>query len=87
MIFGNFVAEQFAPDILQTLKYATQKIYSLILRKHLLPRFRDCRLCDVTRAAVQQFVTGKLEDGYAWRTTNHLRTLLSKVMGTAVSWN
>lgn len=47
MTFGTFVAEQFIPDILPTLKYATQKIYSLILRKHLLPRFHDCRLCDI----------------------------------------
>lgn len=37
MTFGTFVAEQFEPDILPTLKYATQKIYSLILRTHLLP--------------------------------------------------
>jgi integrase len=87
MTFGTFVAEQFVPDILPTLKYATQKSYSMILRKHLLPRFRDCRLCDITRAAVQQFTTAKLKDGYAWETTDHLRTLLSKVMGTAVSWN
>ena len=87
MSLGTFVTKQFGPDILPTLKYATQKIYSLILRKHLLPRFRDCRLCDITRAEVQQFITGKLKDGYAWETTNHLRTLLSKVMGTAVSWN
>jgi len=87
MTFGTFVAEQFEPDILPTLKYATQKIYSLILRKHLLPRFRDCRLCDVNRAEIQQFVTAKLKDGYAWETTSHLRSLLSKVMGTAVSWN
>jgi hypothetical protein len=85
MTLGTFVPKQFEPDILPILKYATQKIYSLILRKHLLPRFRDCRLCDITRAEVQQFVTGKLKDGYAWETTNHLRTLLSKVMGTAVS--
>ena len=76
MTFGTFVAEQFEPDILPTLKYATQKIYSLILRKHLLPRFRDCRLCDIKRAEVQQFVTSKLKDGYAWETTSHLRTCL-----------
>jgi integrase len=87
MTFGNFVAEHFEPDILPTLKYATQKSYSLLLRTHLLPRFRDSRLCDIARAEVQQFVTSKLKDGYAWETTNHFRTLLSKIMGTAVSWN
>lgn len=87
MTFGNFVAERFEPDILPTLKYATQKSYSLLLRTHLRPRFRDSRLCDITRAEVQQFITGKLKDGYAWETTNHFRTLLSKIMSTAVSWN
>jgi len=87
MTLGTFVAQRFEPDILPTLKYATQKIYSLILRTHLLPRFRDCRLCDITRAEVQRFVTSKLKDGYAWETTNHFRTLLSKIMSTAVSWN
>ena len=87
MTFGNFVAEHFEPDILPTLKYATQKSYSLLLRTHLLPRFRDSRLCDITRAEVQQFITSKLKDGYAWETTNHFRTLLSKIMSTAVSWN
>lgn len=87
MTFGNFVAERFEPDILPTLKYATQKSYSLLLRTHLLPRFRDCRLCDITRAGIQQFVTSKLKDGYAWETINHFRTLMSKIMSTAVSWN
>jgi integrase len=87
MTLGNFVAQRFEPDILPTLKYATQKVYSLILRTHLLPRFRDCRLCDITRAEVQQFITSKLKGGYAWETTNHFRTLLSKIMSTAVSWN
>jgi integrase len=51
------------------------------------PRFRGCRLCDITRAEIQQYLVGKLKDGYAWETTHHLRSLLSKVMGTAVSWN
>jgi integrase len=60
---------------------------SLLLRTHLLPRFRDSRLCDITRAEVQQFITGKLKDGYAWETTHHFRTLLSKIMSTAVSRN
>jgi hypothetical protein len=36
---------------------------------------------------VQQFVTGKSKDGYAWETTDHLRNLMSKIMSTAVSWN
>ena len=53
----------------------------------LLPRFRDSRLCDITGAEVQPFLISKLKSGYAWETTHHLRSLLSKVVGTAVDWN
>jgi integrase len=34
----------------------------------------------------QHSVTGRLKNGYAWETTNHFQTLLSKIMSTAVSW-
>jgi hypothetical protein len=75
MTFGAFVAQQFEPGILPTLKYATQKSYGFLLRKHLLPRFRNIRLCDIRRAEIQQYLIEKLKQGYAWETTNHLRNL------------
>lgn len=84
MPFAVFVTEHFEPAVLPTLKHATREIYSFLLRKHLLPRFRDSRLCDITRAEIQRFLIEKLKNGYAWETTDHLRSLLSKVIGTAV---
>jgi len=65
MTFGSFVAEQFEPGILPTLKNATQKSYHFLLRKHLLPGFRDCRLCDIRRAEIQQHLIDKLKQGFA----------------------
>jgi len=35
----------------------------------------------------QPFLIGKLKNGYSWEMTHHLRSLLSKVIGTAVDWN
>jgi len=87
MSFETFVTEHFEPVVLPTLKHATQEIYSFLLRKHLLPRFRDTRLCDLTRAEIQRYLVEKLKNGYAWETVAHLRSLLSKVSGTAVDWN
>jgi len=87
MLFSKFVAEYFEPGVLPTLKFATREIYSLLLRKHLTPRFGDHRLCDISRVEVQQYLLEKLKEGFAWETTNHLRHLLSKVMGTAVNWD
>lgn len=87
MLFSKFVAECFEPGVLPTLKFATQAVYSALLRKHLTPRFGDQRLCDITRIEVQHYVLEKLKQGFAWETANHLRNLMSKVLGTAVSWD
>src|SRR2546426_3761443 len=86
-LFSQFIAECFQPGVLPTLKFATREIYSLLLRKHLIPRFGGHRLCDISRVEVQQYLLEKLGQGFAWETTNHLRHLLSKVMGTAVIWD
>ena len=87
MLFSKFISECFEPGVLPTLKFATQEIYSFLLRKHLTPRFGDQRLCDISRVETQQYLLEKLKQGFAWETTNHLRNLMSKVLGTAVSWN
>ena len=87
MLFSKFVSECFEPGVLPTLKFATREVYSALLRKHLTPRFGDQRLCDITRIEVQHYVSEKLKQGFAWETANHLRNLMSKVLGTAVSWD
>jgi integrase len=53
----------------------------------LIPRFGGHRLCDISRVEVQQYLLEKLKQGFACETTNHLRHLLSKAMGTAVNWD
>jgi len=83
---AQFVAAQFEPGVLPTLKFATQEIYSLLLHKHLLPPFGDQRLPEISKEEVQRFVLEKLRQGLSWETVDHLRHLLSKVLGTAVSW-
>ena len=87
MLFSKFITECFEPGVLPTLKFATQEIYSFLLRKHLTPRFGDQRLCDISRVEIQHYLLEKLKHGFAWETTNHLRNLMSKVLGTAVTWN
>jgi integrase len=87
MLFSKFIADYFEPGVLPTLKFATQEIYSLLLCKHLIPRFGEHRLCDISRVEIQHYLLEKLKQGFAWETTNHLRHLLSKVLGVAVTWD
>jgi len=53
----------------------------------LTPRFGNQRLCDISRVEIQHYLLEKLKQGFAWEITNHLRNLMSKVLGTAVAWN
>jgi len=69
------IAACFELGMLPTLKFATREIYSLLLRKHLIPRFGGHRVCDISRVEVQQYLLEKLKQGFAWEITNHLRHL------------
>lgn len=84
--FGSFVAERFEPTALPTLKQSTRESYQVLLRKHLVPRFGKYQLREINRAEIQRFVLDKLQQGLSWESGNHLRNLLSKVLGTAASW-
>ncbi len=45
MHFRDFVYSQWEPAILPTLKFATQRNYRHLIRRHLLPFFGDQPLC------------------------------------------
>ncbi len=83
----DFVQKDWEPVVLPTLKYATQRHYKYVLNSHLIPAFGDRRLSDISREAIQAFLTAKLRDGLAWETVHHLRCGLSKVLGAAEEWN
>lgn len=85
--FEQFTREHFEPGVLPTLKFSSQQLYRVLLRKHLLPAFGNRRLGEISRAEVQMFVLEKLRQGLAWEGANKLRNLLSKVLGTALSWS
>jgi len=60
-------------------------MYGYLAGKHLLPFFGSRRLCDLSRLDVQDFINLKQRESYAPKTLRHLRNLLSKVFGVALS--
>jgi len=60
MQFREFVHSQWEPAILPTLKFATQRNYRHLVRRHLFPAFGDQPLCDINRQHIQGFVTDKM---------------------------
>src|SRR6266576_1349815 len=78
----DFVQE-WEPQVLPTLKYATQRHYKYVVQTHLLPVFGNVQLRLISREAVQNFLAARLKQGLSWRTVRHLRTVLGTILATA----
>jgi hypothetical protein len=81
------LAQQWEVDVLPTkYKHSTQKNHQHIMEKHLLPRFGDLALSDVTTQAIQTHVTHLTKAGYAPKSTDHIHDVLSAILRSAVKW-
>jgi integrase len=67
-------------------KHSTQKNHRHIVKKHLVPRFGDVAIADITRQEVQAYMARLVSDGYAPRSVDHIHDVLSAVLRTAVKW-
>jgi integrase len=82
----DFWHRYFVPEMLPTLKVSTRKLYSSLASKHLVPYFGPLKLSEIQRVQIQHFVIEKQKLSYSVQTLAHLRDLLSKILGTAMSW-
>ena len=57
-----------------------------MLRKHLLPRFGDMGLSEITRQEIQVYVAHLTQAGYAPKSIDGVHDVLSAVLRTAVKW-
>ncbi len=81
------LADQWLADVLET-KYrrSTQKNHRHIMEKHLVPRFGDLELSDVTTQTIQTYVTHLIKAGYAPKSIDHIHDVLSAVLRSGVKW-
>jgi aminoglycoside/choline kinase family phosphotransferase len=61
------LAAEWQAHVLPMYKHSTQKNHRHILEKHLLPRFGDMAIVNVTRQEVQAYVAHLVSSGYAPR--------------------
>jgi len=86
MAFGTFTETQWQTLVLPTLKLSTQHGYKNVLRKHVLPYWRDWRVRDIGRQVVQQWVAEKFRQRQGWQTVRNSWVLLSGILETAVEY-
>jgi integrase len=81
------LAEQWQLDVLPTkYKRSTQKNHRHIMEKHLIPRFGELALRDVTTPAIQTYVTHLIQTRYAPKSIDHIHDVLSAILRSAVKW-
>lgn len=80
------LAGEWDSSVLPMYKHSTQKNHRHILKKHLLPRFGDSRIVDVTRQEIQVYVAHLNQASYAPKTIDHIHDVLSAILRTAVKW-
>ncbi|MGB7846203.1 MAG: hypothetical protein WBL63_11350 [Candidatus Acidiferrum sp.] len=84
--YADYIAQDWIPVVLPTLKYATQKHYRCILDVHLVPAFGKARLCEIKREWIQSLLATKFSAGLAWKTVKHIRGVLGRTLSTAEDW-
>ena len=84
--FGTFVEEQWKALVLPTFKASTQHGYKTVLNVHVLPAWRDWRLRDIERLAIQQWVADKFRQQTGWQVVRNAWVLLSSILETAVEY-
>jgi hypothetical protein len=79
---------QWERDVLPTkYKHSTQKNHRHIMQKHLLPRFGELAMCEVTTPVIQAYVTHLIqEEGYSLKWIDHILDVLSAVLRSGVKW-
>ncbi len=80
------IATEWETTVLPMYKHSTQKHRRFMLKKHLLPRFGDKALCEITRQEIQVFVAHLIHQEYAPESIDHVHDVLSAILRTAVKW-
>lgn len=84
--FAAFVETQWKLLALPNFKASTQHGYKTVLRVHVLPAWRNWRLRDIERLAIQGWVSDKFRRGVGWQVVRNAWTLLSSVLESAVEY-
>ena len=83
--FGEFAEREWKTLVLPTFKLSTQQGYRMMLQKHLVPYWREWRLCDIGRLDVQQWVA-EVRQQLAWQTVRNAWIVLSSILDAAMEY-
>lgn len=80
------LANQWQTTVMPMYKPSTQKNHRHILSRHLMPRFGNRAVAQITRQEIQAYVAHLAHAGYAPKSIDHMHDVLSAILRTAVKW-
>jgi integrase len=84
MTFEKFAKDHWQPGTVLALKPSSARIYQFNLDRYVIPTLGTLRLCDVSRATIQNLLLVFKRKGYSTSTLHGIRVTVSKVLQTAV---
>jgi len=84
--FSDFVESVYRPVDMPTFAKSTRDRYDSVIRRHLLPVFKEVCLRDVTALAVQRYVSGLAVSTLAHESKDKIRDVLASIMNSAVRY-
>ena len=82
--FKEYATIWITVDVPALCKESTAEIYSWMLQNHVLPGFGDCKVTDITRGNVKDFLLGKINEGYSKSIIDQLKNMVSCVLSKAM---
>ncbi|NWF85697.1 MAG: site-specific integrase [Bryobacteraceae bacterium] len=85
-LFMTFVKDTYVPAIMPTLAASTKERYQSVLNVHLLPKFGNAPLRDITPETVQKYFAGFVGGNLSHESVDKIRDVLAAVMNTATQY-
>lgn len=79
-------AERWKRDILPTYKHSVQLGHGTILKLHLLPKFGERPIAELTTPEIQEWITDLRGRRYAPNSIDHFHEVLNAILRTAMNW-
>jgi hypothetical protein len=77
------IATEWLTHLVPLYKPSTQQNRWHLLQKHSMPRFGDRPTCDVSRQAIQKYVSVLRQTNYAPKTIGHISDVLRAILRTS----
>jgi len=84
--FEDYLETVYKPTVLPLLSKTTQDRYASVIKVHLMPRFSQLCLRDLTPLTIQRYFSAMAQSPLSYESRDKIRDVLSSTLGSAVEY-